>query len=78
MAVMAKPVILVVDDEDASLKALAGELDYGRAHHRGCAVRGAGEALARLNEFQAERAVCCWSWLIGGCQAERARGSSRR
>jgi hypothetical protein len=35
MAVMARPVVVVVDDEDASRQALAGELDgrYG-THYR--------------------------------------------
>jgi thioredoxin reductase (NADPH) len=51
---MGKPVIVVVDDE-ASLPALAGELEarYG-AHYEVAAYASPGEALARLRELRAE------------------------
>ena len=54
MAVMAKPVLVVVDDEDASLQALARELGsrYG-AHYEVVAGSSAEVALARLAELKA-------------------------
>jgi len=54
---MAKPVILVVDDEDASLEALARELDsrYG-AHYLVVPCASPGQALTRLAELRAEGA----------------------
>ncbi|MGE5286558.1 MAG: FAD-dependent oxidoreductase [Micromonosporaceae bacterium] len=52
---MAMPVILVVDDEDASLAALARELDsrYG-AHYRVMSRSSPDEALALLGELRAD------------------------
>ena len=67
---MAKPVILVVGDEGASLQALAGELDarYG-AHYRVVACGSPGEALGRLGECRAEGAsmplVLADQWMPG-------------
>jgi thioredoxin reductase (NADPH) len=54
VAVMAKPVFMVVDDEDASLQALARELEsrYG-AHYRVVSGSSAEVALARLTELKA-------------------------
>src|SRR6516164_866897 len=54
VAVMAKPVLVVVDDEDASLQALARELEsrYG-AHYRVVSGSSAEVALARLVELKA-------------------------
>jgi len=54
LAVMAKPVIVVVDDEDASLAALAHELEsrYG-THYQVVACSSPGQALARLAELRA-------------------------
>ncbi len=52
---MAKPVLVIVDDEDASRQALTGELDsrYG-AHYRIVPSSSPEAALARLGEFRAE------------------------
>jgi len=67
---MAKPVILVVDDEDASLAALARELGsrYG-AHYRVVPCDSPGRALARLAELRAEGArvpvVLADHWMPG-------------
>ena len=54
VAVMAKPVLVVVDDEDASLQALALELEsrYG-AHYQVVSGSSAEVALARLAELRA-------------------------
>src|SRR6516164_3066197 len=54
---MAKPVLVVVDDEDTSLQALAGELEarYG-AHYRVVSGSSAEVALARLAELKAAAA----------------------
>ena len=54
---MGKPVIVVVDAEDAGLRALAGELDsrYG-AHYQIAACASPKEALGRLGELRAEGA----------------------
>ena len=54
VAVMAKPVLVVVDDEDASLQALTLELEsrYG-AHYRVVSGSSAEVALARLAELKA-------------------------
>jgi CheY-like chemotaxis protein len=54
---MAKPVLVVVDDEDASLRLLVSELEsrYG-AHYRIVSGRSAEEALVRLAELRAEGA----------------------
>ena len=54
---MAKPVLVVVDDEDASLQALTLELEsrYG-AHYRVVSGSSAEAALARLAELKAARA----------------------
>jgi len=51
---MAKPVLVVVDDEEASLRALAAELEsrYG-AHYRVVSGSSAEVALARLAELKA-------------------------
>jgi len=51
---MAEPVLVVVDDEDASLQALTLELEsrYG-AHYRVVAGSSAEVALARLAELKA-------------------------
>src|ERR1700758_2938473 len=54
VAVMAKPVLVVVDDEDTTLQALAGELEsrYG-AHYQVVSSSSAEMALARLAELKA-------------------------
>ena len=54
MAVMAKPVLVVVADEDTGLQALAGELEsrYG-AHYQVVSSSSAEMALARLAELKA-------------------------
>src|SRR5215472_710534 len=54
VAVMAKPVLVVVDDEHASLQALARELEsrYG-AHYQVVSGSSAEVALARLAELKA-------------------------
>src|SRR6516164_7466190 len=54
VAVMAKPVLVVVDYEDASLRALTLELEsrYG-AHYRVVSGSSAEVALARLAELKA-------------------------
>src|SRR5215813_11665991 len=54
VAIMAKPVLVVVDDEDASLQALTLELEsrYG-AHYRVVSGSSAEVALARLAELRA-------------------------
>jgi thioredoxin reductase (NADPH) len=54
VAVMAKPVLVVVDDEDASLQALTRELEsrYG-AHYQVVSLSSAEVALARLAELKA-------------------------
>ncbi len=51
---MAKPIILVVDDEHASLKALTGEPERGTAHYRIMPSASADEALVQLAQLQAE------------------------
>src|SRR5215475_11497655 len=67
---MAKPVIVVVDDEDDSLAALAGELEsrYG-LHYLVVACASPGLALARLAELRAEHAdvplVLADQWMRG-------------
>ena len=67
---MAKPVIVVVDDEDDSLAALAHELEsrYG-AHYLVVACASPGQALARLAELRAEGAsvplVLADQWMPG-------------
>ena len=55
---MAKPVVLVVDDEADSLRALTQELTsrYG-AHYRIVASASAQDALATLAELRAEEAA---------------------
>ena len=54
VAVMAEPVLVVVDDEDASLQALTLELEsrYG-AHYQVVSGSSAEVALARLAELKA-------------------------
>ena len=51
---MAKPVLVVVDDEDATLRALTGELEsrYG-VHYQVVSSSSAEMALARLAELKA-------------------------
>ena len=54
VAVTAKPVLVVVDDEDTTLQALTGELEsrYG-AHYQVVSSSSAEMALARLAELKA-------------------------
>ena len=54
MTVVAKPVLVVVDDEDTSLQALTGELEsrYG-AHYQIVSCSSEEMALARLAELKA-------------------------
>jgi thioredoxin reductase (NADPH) len=72
---MEKPVLVVVDDEDASLRSLAGELEsrYGE-HYRIVASSSAEEALARLAELRAEGAsvpvILADQWMPGCTGAE--------
>jgi thioredoxin reductase (NADPH) len=72
---MAKPVIVVVDDEDDSLAALARELEsrYG-AHYLVVACASPGQALARLAGLRAEGAsvpmVLADLWMTGQTGAE--------
>jgi thioredoxin reductase (NADPH) len=72
---VAKPVLVVVDDEDASLRALTGELEsrYG-AHYRIVASSSAEEALARLAGLRAEGAsvpvILTDQWLPGSTGTE--------
>jgi thioredoxin reductase (NADPH) len=72
---MAKPVIVVVDDEDDSLAALAHELEsrYG-AHYLVVACPSPGQALARLAGLRAEGAsvplVLADQWMPGQTGAE--------
>jgi thioredoxin reductase (NADPH) len=72
---VAKPVLVVVDDEDASLRLLAGELKsrYG-AHYRIVASSSAEEALARLAGLRAEGArvpvILADQWMPGSTGAE--------
>jgi thioredoxin reductase (NADPH) len=67
---VAKPVLVVVDDEDASLQLLTRELEsrYG-AHYRIVACSSAAEALARLAELRAEGAsvpvILADQWMPG-------------
>ncbi|HXZ71861.1 MAG TPA: hypothetical protein VEH31_13490 [Streptosporangiaceae bacterium] len=75
---MAKPVIVVVDDEDDSLAALARELEfrYG-AHYLVVACASPGQALARLAGLRAEGAsvplVLADLWMPGQTGAESWR-----
>jgi thioredoxin reductase (NADPH) len=72
---VAKPVLVVVDDEDASLKLLTGELEsrYG-AHYRIVASSSAAEALARLAGLRAEGAsvpvILADQWMPGSTGTE--------
>ena len=72
---MAKPVIVVVNDEDDSLAALADELEsrYG-AHYRVVACAAPGRARARLAGLRAEGAsvalVLAGQWMTGQTGAE--------
>jgi thioredoxin reductase (NADPH) len=67
---VAKPVLVVVDGEDDSLRALTGELEsrYG-AHYRIVASSSAAEGLVRLAELRAEGAavpvILADQWLPG-------------
>ena len=72
----AKPVVVLVDDEDASRQALAREMEdrYG-AHYRIRSSASQEEALAALQQLRAP--TCRWSWLTSGCPAGPARNSSR-
>jgi ActR/RegA family two-component response regulator len=66
---MAKPVLVVVDDEDTSLQALTRELAsrYG-AHYQVMSGSSAEVALARLAELKAAGLMCRWCWPISGCR----------
>jgi thioredoxin reductase (NADPH) len=70
LTALVKPVLVVVDDEDASLRTLTGELEsrYG-AHYRIVASSSAEEALARLAGLRAEGAsvpvILTDQWLPG-------------
>ena len=70
-----KPVLVVADDDDASLRSLARELEsrYG-AHYRIVASSSAEEALARLAELRAEGAsvpvILADQWLPGSTGTE--------
>jgi len=72
---MAQPVLVVVDDEDASLRALAGELGsrYG-AQYRIVASPSAEDALTRLADLRAEDAtvalILADQWMPGGTGTE--------
>jgi thioredoxin reductase (NADPH) len=72
---MAKPVIVIVDDEDDSLAALAHELEsrYG-AHYLVVACASPGQALGRLAELRAGGAsvplVLADQWMPGQTGAE--------
>jgi thioredoxin reductase (NADPH) len=72
---MAKPVLVVVDDEDASLRLLTRELEarYG-AHYRIVASSSAAEALDRLADLRAEGArvpvILTDQWLPGSTGTE--------
>ena len=75
MADMAQPVLVVVDDEDASLRALAGELAsrYG-AQYRIVASPSAEDALTRLTDLRAEDTtvalILADQWMPGGTGTE--------
>ena len=72
---MARPVVVVVDDEDASRQALARELKgrYG-AHYRIVSSASPEEALAGLKQFQGEGAdvplVLADQWMPGRTGAQ--------
>jgi thioredoxin reductase (NADPH) len=72
---MGQPVLVVVDDEDASLRALAGELAsrYG-AQYRIVASPSAEDALTRLAELRAEDTtvalILADQWMPGGTGTE--------
>ena len=67
---MAKPVLVVVDDDDVSLQALTVELEsrYG-AHYQVLSASSPEEALARLAELKAAGAevplVLADQWMPG-------------
>jgi CheY-like chemotaxis protein len=69
---MAKPVIIVVDDEDDSLATLTRELEsrYG-AHYLVAACASPGQALATLAELRAGAPACRWSWPTSGWPGSR-------
>jgi thioredoxin reductase (NADPH) len=75
VSAVAKPVVVVVDDEDASLRLLTSELEsrYG-AHYRIVASSSAQEALAQLAELRAEGArvpvILTDQWLPGNTGTE--------
>ena len=75
MTVMAKPVLVLVDDEDASRQELTREPEsrYG-AHYRIVAGPSPEAALARLREFRAEAVavplVLADQWMPGMTGAE--------
>jgi thioredoxin reductase (NADPH) len=72
---MAKPVLVVVDDDDASLRLLTRELEsrYGE-HYRIVHCASAQEALARLAELRAEGAsvpvILADQWMPGSTGIE--------
>ena len=72
---MARPVLVVVDDEAASLQALAGELEsrYG-THYQIVASPSAQDALTRLADLRAEGAavplILADQWMPGGTGIE--------
>jgi CheY-like chemotaxis protein len=66
---MAKPVLVVVADEDTSLQALTRELEsrYG-VHYQVVSSSSAEMALARLAELKAAGRMCHWCWPSSGCR----------
>jgi len=72
---VAKPVLVVVDDEDASLRLLTKELESRcGAHYRLVATSSAAEGLARLAELRAEGAsvpvILADQWMPGATGTE--------
>ena len=69
VAVVAKPVLVVVDDEDARLRALTLEMQsrYG-AHYQVVPGSSAEMALAKLAELKAAGLMCHWCWPISRCR----------
>ena len=66
---MAKPVLVIVDDEDASRRELTRELEsrYG-AHYQIVALPSPETALARLTGSGMRAWRCRWFWLTTGCR----------
>jgi hypothetical protein len=79
MVAMARPVVVVVDDEDASRWALARELEgrYG-ADYRLISGASPEDGLAGLEQLRGKAPKCRWSWLTSGWRARPARNSLRR